>query len=258
MSVSLPAFSFFHRLACLCMVGLALLVIQPAAAQTADAPAVTNSTNAAPPPGCNPNVLEAGNRMREARVADARARIVEAIPQPPSVLQQTCFNQATGVAAQQGGNIFSGDFTDGVQPIVGSALNSLYSNFAGAISSMFGAEVGGAIGGILGGAFGSGASTMQASYDCDGIEQTWAAMADRGVSGGMNISMADMLSGTVPAGASENFKRSWEASKSSGVFTNAKNAVNALPRPQVQSYSGNQGLCETMQAMGLKGCSNVR
>ncbi len=262
MSVSLPAFSSFHRFACLCMLGVGLSLAHPAAAQvvpaspSADASPAT--TDAAATPGCNRNVMEAGNRVREARVAEARSRIVDAIPQPPSVLQQTCFNQATGVAAQQGGNIFSGDFTSDIQPIVGSALTSLYSNFEGAISSMFGSEVGGAIGGILGGAFGGGSSSMQANYDCTGINDTWEAMATRGVAGGMALTFADMLAGKPPSGASENFLRSWNASNSNGVFSNARNAINALPRPQVQSYNSTGGLCETLESVGLRGCSNVR
>lgn len=261
MSVSLTAFSSFHRFACLCVLGVALSLAQPASAQVV--PAAADSTpsptpaNAAAAPGCNPNVLEAGNRMREARVAAARAEIVEAIPQPPSVLQQTCFNQATGVAAQQGGNIFSGDFTSDIQPIVGSALTSLYGNFEGAISSMFGSEVGGAIGDILGGAFGGGSSNMQANYDCTGIDDTWQAMVNRGVAGGVSLTFADMLSGNAPSGAGENFLRSWNASNSNGVFSNARSAINALPRPQVQSYNNTGGLCDTLEAVGLRGC-NVR
>lgn len=244
------------------MLALALGFAQPAnagstpsPAATPTAPATANPVNAAPAPGCNPNVAEAGRRVAEARVAAARAEIVEAIPQPPSVLQQTCFNQATGVAAQQGGNIFSGDFTSDIQPIVGSALNSLYSNFEGAISSMFGSEIGGAIGGILGGAFGGGASSMQASYDCTGINDTWEAMVGRGVAGGVALTLNDMLAGTPPSGAGENFLRAWNASNSNGVFSNARAARDALPRPQVQSYSGTAGLCETFEVLGIRGCN---
>jgi hypothetical protein len=259
MSVLLPAVTSFNRFACVCMLGAMVAFAQPAAAGSVPSPATTASpTAAATAPGCNNNVAEAGNRMREARVAAARAEIVEAIPQPPSVLQQTCFNQATGVAAQQGGNIFSGDFTSDIQPIVGSALSSLYSNFEGAISSMFGAEVGGAIGGILGGAFGGGASAMEANYDCSGINDTWEAMVGRGVAGGVALTLNDMLSGNPPAGAGENFIRAWNASNSNGVFSNARTAMEALPRPQVQSYSGTAGLCETFDALGLRGCTNGR
>lgn len=264
MSVSLPAVSSFNRFACLCALGVALSFAQPAMAgsvpapATTPAPAATNPAVSAPAVGCNRNVAEAANRMREARVAAARAEIVEAIPQPPSVLQQTCFNQATGVAAQQGGNIFSGDFTSDIQPIVGSALSSLYSNFEGAISSMFGSEIGGAIGGILGGAFGGGATSMQANYECSGINDTWEAMVGRGVAGGVALTLNDMLQGNPPAGAGENFLRAWNASNSNGVFSNARTAMEALPRPQVQSYSGTAGLCETFEVLGLRGCSNGR
>lgn len=257
MFVSLSVLPSLRRLSGLCAFVFVLALIQPAWAQTTGGTttAAPSATTNGDIPGCNPNVMEAGNRMSEARVAAARAQIVDAIPQPPSVLQQTCFNQATGVAAQKGGDIFSGDFTGDVQPIVGSALSSLYSNFEGAISSMFGAEVGGAIGSILGGAFGGSATTMQANYDCDGIDQTWQAMVNKGVTGGMDLSIANMLNGTAPSGASENFLKSWQASQSTGVFSNAQSAMNALPRPQVQSYSGNQTLCEVMGAIGLGGCN---
>lgn len=259
MSVSPSVSSLFRRLSCLCVLAAALALVQPAMAQTppstgsGDAP--TSLTNSAPIPGCNDNVSEAGARVAEARTASTVPYIVDALPQPPSVLQSTCFNQATGVAAQQGGSIFSGDFTSGVQPIIGSALNSLYSNFENAISSLFGDEIGGAIGDILGGIFGGGSTSLQASYDCDGIDQMVQAWNSRGVNGGMSMKFENLLSGKAPDGASENFLRSWDAAKETGVFDNARTAMDALPRPQVQSFMGNKTLCEVMAALGLGGCN---
>lgn len=260
---------------------LAISAAAPAQAQTPVVPAppatgttttgevVEGAAGGSDTVGCNPAVRAAADAVAQAKTAQMRSRIDDKISQPPSVLQQTCFNQAVGVAASKGGNIFSGDFTSDIQPIVGSALNSFYANFDSAVASFFGGvtsgqsvgdAAGSAIGGLLGGLFGSGASNISGSeYNCDGIERTWEGMSTRGVSPAMQVTFQQLLSGTPPAGASENFLRAWNAARDAGVFRNAQSAVGALPRPVQRSHSPTATTCEVLAAYGIRsgGC-NVR
>ena len=215
-------------------------------------------------PGCNPVVDEAARRAAEVQNAFAAAARDEVDTQNPSVLQMTCFNQSAGMAATQGG-FFSGEFMSQADPIVGSALNSFYDDFQGALTDLFGGSVGSEIGGVLqgalGGLFGGGASTLQGTYDCDGMAQTREAVRSRGVVTGVSApSFADMMQGKAPAGAGDKFKKSLQASEKNHVFSNAKKAMEALPKAKVTSYSNTMSLCETLKAAGQnpENCKNAK
>lgn len=222
------------------------------------------------PPGVSPPCLEAARAAATARAAVLRAAIDERTPQPPSVMQTTCFNEAAGVAATQGGNVFSGDFMSDIEPIVGSALGSFYSNFDSSIASFFsdilgggsaadaaGGIIGGIIGALTGGAFGADAATLRAPYDCEGMSDIWDAVLARGAKPVAIPDLRALVNGTAPSGGGENFMKSFNASKQKGVFGNAKTALDALPRAQVPSFNGREGLCEVLSTIGgasVQGC----
>lgn len=251
------------------------LAATPAHAQTTTTTTTTSgatSPSSTTAPGCNPAVMEAAQRVADAKVAAERANIDQNTPQPPSVLMSTCNNQAAGVAASQGGNIFSGDFMSDIQPIVGSALGSLYSNFDSSISSFFSSAlgsssagsaasgaIGSALGSLLGSAFGSGASSLQNNYDCQAMSDTWSAVQNRGVAGGTSISgLNQLISGTAPSGAGQAFTKAWQAAASNGIFSNAQTAVNNLPRPgNIPSYAPGDTVCDVLRKAGNspQGCN---
>lgn len=218
-------------------------------------PSETPSRSGITAPGVNPTCLEAARAVSTARAAALRAAIDERTPQPPSVMQTTCFNEAAGVAATQGGNVFSGDFMSDIQPIVGSALGSMYKNFDSSIASFFsdllgGSSVADAIGSILGalagGAFGADASTLKSEYDCTGMREIWDSVLSRGAKPMAMPDLKSLVNGTAPSGAGEAFMESFNASKGKGVFSNAKRALDALPKAQVPSYTGQETLCEVL------------
>lgn len=248
-----------------------------APAQAADAPPSIVVPETAGPatgggtetPGCSSINKEAANRIAESKVAFERAISDEIIPQNISVLQMTCFDQAAAVSATTGANIFSGSIMNEIQPIVGSALSDIYGDFQGALSDMFGNAAGGAIGdalsGFMGGAFGNlfggGGGAAQATYNCDGMAQTWDAAQERGVVTSIAApSLQNMLKGEAPSGGGEKFKKSWEASKKSGVFSNTKAAIDALPKAQIPSFKNTQSLCDAIKAGGQNpgNCTNAR
>ena len=114
---------------------------------------------------------------------------------------------------------------------------------------------------VLGGLLVGGASTGaggQPEYNCEGIGTTWEAMTGAGVGGGLAMNIQAMMNGAPPQGASENFLKSWNASKERGVFDNLKNARSALPRPQVKSYNGTDGLCGVLSGIGVISGGNCR
>lgn len=218
------------------------------------------------PAGCNPTVQAAANRVAQAKAAVDRAAIDQMTTQPVSVLMATCNNQSAGVSATEGGSIFSGDFMAQVQPIVGSALNSFYDDFDNAIMGFFGSAIGGALGGGLGGAvasllggalggtFGPSASTLEDTYDCEGVEQSWSAFAGKGIQEGIpKFVLSELLDGTIPSTAGDRFRESLEASAGKNVLTDAKAAVDALPKPDAPSFAGANSLCDVLGIIGITG-----
>ena len=90
---------------------------------------VSLSALAAPVEGCSQQVQDTQQAMAQARVAAAKAVDDEIFTQDDSVLALTCFNQSASIAAQQAGNIFSGDFRPQLASVVDDALTSMYGNF---------------------------------------------------------------------------------------------------------------------------------
>ena len=68
--------------------------------------------------GCDPAVWQAMTAKAEAQVAYDTAVTDELVNKPDSVLTLTCFSDAAGVSAKNGGAIFSGDFTTQLQTIM--------------------------------------------------------------------------------------------------------------------------------------------
>ena len=244
--------------------------------ETATAPGGAGSVQT---PGCNPVVAEAQNRMADSWVAAERALSDDRIDQGVSVLQMTCFDQAAAVSGTTAANIFSGSIMGELQPIIGSALGSVFANFEDGINDIFGDaggeivnnaignfvnfgaindQINNAVGGALGGMLGGGGGAA-ASYDCDMMQQVREASMNRGVSTVSAPTMQQMLKGEVPAGASEKFKKSWEASKSKNVFSNTKTAVDALPKAQIPSFKGTESLCDAIARSGenAEGCERA-
>ncbi len=238
------------------MIVLMLLMGAPAFAAIAPGPPPAGTATV---PGCNTNALEAARRKGDALVAVDKAIMDENIKQPASVLMSTCNNQAAGVSAKTGGELFSGDFMSDLQPIVGSALGSFYDDFDSSIIDFFGDIIGfspgGVLGslltGVLGSTFGSGAATLEDQYDCEGIQQQWEAIATSGVNTSVPFaSIANLLNGSLPSGAGEKFRKSWEASAGNNTFSNFNSAMNALPSPNVPSFASANSLCDALRAAG--------
>ncbi len=174
-------------------------------------------------PGCDPLVLKAMQDKAAALVAADTAAVEQTIKKPDSVLALTCFNQAAGVSAKKGGEIFSGDFTAELSKIVTDSLKSIYKNFLGAIGQETNPEA-------------YQQTQLTDNFNCDEMKKLWETTQNEGIEKGAPV-LVSVYDAAPPEGAGEAYKKSWLASAAQGVFERLKAAVNALPKPKVPDFS---------------------
>ncbi len=197
-----------HRIVLGLFLSFLALGVAPAAAQVA---------------GCNPAVLNAMNARAQAQMAYDIAVTNEMIDKPDSVLTLTCFNRAAGVSAAAlpaypgGGNIFSGDFTAGLNPVV---------------------------------------PTSAPPFACTEMALLWAAISTEGVNTAVPYAtFTDLLNGNtaIPAGAGVDYTASWTSARPApaAVFTNLTTAVAALPAPVTFDFTPAQSSCQVLVIAGI-------
>lgn len=79
-------------------------------------------------PGCDPTAWEAMSARSRAYGLRDIAWTRQMIPQPESTMFSTCFPQAAKIAAKRGANIFSGDFLDDVNNVIGTEVSIMALN----------------------------------------------------------------------------------------------------------------------------------
>ena len=165
--------------------------------------------------GCSATVWNALTAKAEAQVAYDVAVTRQMINKPDSVLTLTCFDQAAGVSATNGGQIFSG-------------------NFAGPLGTIMPVSPGGV-------------------YNCPAIGDLWNTIITGGINtGAPYATFDDLLNGTAPPGAGQDFAVGWNAAQRAGIFNNLKTAVAALPQPpQVLDFSGAKSSCDVLKTAGI-------
>ncbi len=169
--------------------------------------------------GCDPAVWQAMTAKAEAQVAYDTAVTDELVNKPDSVLTLTCFSDAAGVSAKNGGAIFSGDFTTQLQTIMP----------------------------VTGGG----------TYNCTQIGTLETQMINQGVDTGAPFAtFNDLMSGTAPAGGGTDFNNGWNESQAAGVFGNLNTAVSAMTAAQTKQYpalnfSAAKSSCDVLKAAGI-------
>lgn len=199
--------------------------------------ATASSSAYALAPGCSSEVSDAQKAMANARINADVGMAEEIIKKPGSVLVDTCFSKSAQNSAQQAGEIFSGDFSSEIQPIIEEPLTDWLSgdNFLGSIIEnimpSFGFEP-------LGGG----------GYECDRMAEVW----DASLNNGMNtetpfVSIEDLIAGTV-SGGGDNLL----ANLGSGTFgSNLGTTMGAVTPGIMPDYSGSNGVCDVYAAMGM-------
>lgn len=187
---------------------------------------VSSGAFAAPVEGCDPRVMRAMAAQMQARVAADVASTSQFIDKPDSVLALTCFNQAAGVSAKAGGEIFSGDFTAELSPIISAALENHYRQFANAA----GFDPPGVVD--------YSATGLSSTFNCHEMQDLWNQTKAEGVQVDVPVAtFDDMVSGTPPAGGGEDFNTDWQGAADQGVFTELQSATDELPQPDVPDFS---------------------
>ncbi|MBI1214446.1 MAG: hypothetical protein GC185_01345 [Alphaproteobacteria bacterium] len=201
-----------------------------------------------PVAGCNPQVLDAMQKKAQAQVALDVSSTEQIINKPDSVLATTCFSNAAGVSAKKGGDIFSGDFTAGLTPIITDSLNMFYKQF----SNSEGSKLKDFTGAILPSVVDYTATALNDSPDCDGVSKLWDRVKDEGIKGGVPwATFDDLLNGTMPTGGGDTFKANWDQIKSDNVFADLKAAYTSLPAASIPAFSPGQTACQVLVAAGV-------
>lgn len=191
-------------------------------------------------PGCDDDVKEAMEKKSEAKVAVDVAVTEEIVKKPDSVLALTCFNKAAGTIAARGGAIFSGDFTSVLTPTVKDSLEAMYDDFADAE----GFDTAGVVN--------YAATALVDDPSCDGIQNLWGQIKNKGVTGGVPYAtFGELLSGTLPAGAGGNFIKNWSAALTNGTFSDLNSALASLPNTPIPNFSGSTSSCQVLLTAGV-------
>lgn len=189
-------------------------------------------------PGCNSKVMDAMNAKAQAKVAYDVAATEQIIKKPDSVLALTCFNNAAGIAAAEGGKIFSGDFSSSLAPVISDALSGFYGNFKGSVGeSKAGVTYDTALG---------------TNANCNNIQKLWDNISQTGIeTGAPNVTFAQLVNNKIPATAGDEFKNNWTAEAK--TLTDLKTAVDNVPKPEntFTSYTPGETSCQYMQKLGI-------
>jgi hypothetical protein len=183
--------------------------------------------------------MKAMEAKAQAKVAYDVAVTDQIVNKPDSVLALTCFNQAAGVSAKDGGDIFSGDFTEDLTPIVSGALEDFYGDFEDSE-------------GIDSASVDYSDTALTDTFNCTSMEDIWSAMESDGIDTDVPyITFDEMTSGAPPAGAGGDFAGSWTGAEKNGVFSGLNTAVSDLPRPSVPDFSAASSSCEVLAIAGI-------
>lgn len=79
-------------------------------------------------PGCDPTAWEALASRGQAYSLREIAWEREMMPQPESALVTTSYPQAAQISEERGQKIFSGDFADGLERVIGDSTSTMLSN----------------------------------------------------------------------------------------------------------------------------------
>lgn len=190
--------------------------------------------------GCSPQVLDAAQKKAQARVLYDVAVTEQIVVKPDSVLAMTCFNQAAGVSAERGGNLFSGSFIGNTNfaSVITDALSAFFGQFADAE-------------GLESTTVEYGNTTPDNTVDCPGIENLWERIKEKGIATEVPyLTMAQLMDSAIPGGAGDRFTKNWEAGDTDGIFGDLQAAIAALPVPAIPDFSSANTLCDVIAAAG--------
>lgn len=216
----------------------------------------TDADDATAAEGCDLRVEKAQQSRAAARVAYDVAVAEEYIQKPDSILAMTCFNGLAGIsasgAAGGAGTIFSGDYTNqspsgnagGLQAVVRDGLQTFYTSYVDAM---------GADSGLVD----YTNTALVNNPACSETQDLWTEIKTGGVEQGVpNATMADMLNGTLPAGAAADFSSDWGVSNGTdALFSLYKTDLAAQPPAWNPTFQQTDGLCQMMVTANIPGAA---
>ena len=202
--------------------------------------------------GCNSDVWDAMTARADSKVAYDLGVAKEIIRKPDSVLEMTCFGQASRRSSNQGGAIFSGAFQSELSGVIEATMNDfLNTNFRATTASLLG-PMG------LDPAYGNavtpvrGAARWNNTFNCDVMQDLWDGVLSSGtVSRAPFATFDDLMTGAL-TGDGPNLSDTL-AFENTGTLSIARlnTAVAALPTPAIPSFGGTTDLCSVLIASGI-------
>ena len=189
---------------------------------------------AQPVPGCDQRVLDTMETKANAVVAYKVAATEQMKYKNDSVVFMTCFNSAAGNAAKNLGDIFSGDYTAGLVPIIDDALPSFADDYKMALGNDLGYVD-----------YSAAAQSMNTNMtSCTGTQDLWEQHLDDPLPPDLPYPeyFDNFVQGNVPQGglgappaATTTFTKDWTTSNTANGtedndFANLKTNINALPQ----------------------------
>jgi hypothetical protein len=203
--------------------------------------------------GCRPDVWEATKATAEGRVASSVASSEEIVNQPDSVLALTCADQAFRVSANEGGQIFSGDFTSEMNQVVNDSMKELLgNNFVDSIgnSPEFSNVVGSSLTKLMGGSWPSPFGSV--SFNCPVMQDIYDDYITSGIdSNAAYLSLDDMVTTAFSGSTATNFLANMSAEGPGGVFDNLQATRTALPPNVIPSATGANSFNDVLSAVGI-------
>lgn len=191
--------------------------------------------------GCDPvKYAEMQDRALLKRAADIGIT-EQQTDKAESVHVLTCSPQAFQVSAQNGGAIFSGDFSTELNNVIGDTMNELLGNFVGSFLDDLGS-----LGGILGG-FAGDLSGGFGGFSCDTMQSMWDDIAIESIDPLASVFdmdwILDVADGIVVTGG--NMDPNLNNPALAGAAANVRAAITAPPIP-IPNYLGANTTCAVL------------
>ena len=161
-----------------------------------------------------------------------------------SVHVLTCSPEAFQISAQEGGAIFSGDFSTELNNVIGPVMDELLSNFIGSFMESVLGSLGGILGGfggtLLGGLFGG-------SFSCDNMQDLWNGVMLESIDPLSSVGdmdwILDVAQGIITTGG--NMDPNLNNPTIAGAAANVRAAITAPPIP-IPNYVGAATTCAVL------------
>ena len=192
---------------------------------------------------CEPKIMEAVQATQQAKTAVDVGITQQIVRKPDSALAMTCFDKAAKVAAQRGGNVFSGEFwTTGLDSAVQGEMSEILRNFNGSLLQQNPS---------FSGLFTAAATSLggPGTFSCDLMRDLWSSVEGASLNSLVPTStMDDLVTAAynssigpgivMPPGVTAASELGQSLQRTYPLLNTVRNKILALPRATIPNYGG--------------------